>query len=304
MKISDCLKAQKEKLKNAGKEERDAEVVLSCLMQKSIGEVLAKKDDELNSKCEKQCQKIIDRRISKNEPICKIMGIKNFYGRDFMVNKHVLSPRQCTESLVEAVLIRIKERIKNVGAASPCSPGSHSDATPTTIKILDIGTGSGILAITLAKELETFKNIEVKMVATDISKKALKVAKKNAKLHGVNIDFRISDIFESINEKFDVIVSNPPYISEYEFDNELEPEVKNHDPKLALVGEESGYYFYERIINRSIHYLKPGGLLAFEVGHKQSGLVHAWMSQKNFKDVTIRKDYNAIERVVLGYHRD
>ncbi len=216
-----------------------------------------------------------ERGIDKR-PVQYIIGKEGFYGRDFYVDENVLIPRPETEYLVEECVKRIKEKSYKT--------------------VLDIGAGSGAIGITIAKEVE-----EVKVLACDISDGALSVAKKNAELlDAKNIKFIKSNVFESINYKeFDLIVSNPPYIPDYEYE-ELQVEVKKHEPKLALTADKEGYHFYNLISYLAPGYLKSGGTLAFEVGYNQAVKVKDYMEKNGFVNLVILKDLEGIERIVIG----
>ncbi|MBO7526733.1 MAG: peptide chain release factor N(5)-glutamine methyltransferase [Clostridia bacterium] len=213
----------------------------------------------------------VAKRRAAGEPITKIFNHANFYGFDFYVNKDVLSPRQDTERLVETVL-KFCDKQK---------------------KVLDIGTGSGAIAVSIVKLTGA------KVVAVDIDTKALEVASKNAKDNGVKITFKNSDIYSALKkERFDIIVSNPPYIPSDDIDG-LDEEVKKHDPLLALDGGDDGLDFYRKIIDGAIEHLNKNGMIFFEVGINQASSVKKLL-QKNFKDIRIVKDYNKIDRVVYG----
>ncbi len=216
-----------------------------------------------------------ERGIDKR-PVQYIIGKEGFYGRDFYVDENVLIPRPETEYLVEECVKRIKEKSYKT--------------------VLDIGAGSGAIGITIAKEVE-----EVKVLACDISDGALSVAKKNAELlDAKNIKFIKSNVFENINYKeFDLIVSNPPYIPDYEYE-ELQVEVKKHEPKLALTADKEGYHFYNLISYLAPGYLKSGGTLAFEVGYNQAVKVKDYMEKNGFVNLVILKDLEGIERIVIG----
>ena len=182
-------------------------------------------------------------RINKNEPIQYIIGDVDFYGNKIKVNKNVLIPRFETEELVENTIKIIKERFNK------------------NIKLLDIGTGSGCIIISIKKELN---NIDA--YALDISKEALEVAEENAKNNNVKINFINSNVFSNIKEKFDVIISNPPYIA---YDEEIMDIVKNNEPHLALYAENNGLYFYEEILSNANKYINEKYLKAFEIRIKQ-----------------------------------
>ena len=207
-------------------------------------------------------------------PISKIFNRCDFYGRDFYVNNNVLSPRQETELVVEQAIQEIKKINKRA-------------------KVLDLMTGSGVIAITIA--LETNSNV----YASDISKQALEVAKKNAKKHNAKIKFIESDIFKSFkHEKFDVIVSNPPYICSKDILT-LDEEVKKYDPLISLDGGEDGLFFYKEIANNCLKFLKDNGVLVLEIGYNQGQSVKKLL-QNNFKNIRIKKDYSGNDRIVIA----
>jgi release factor glutamine methyltransferase len=218
------------------------------------------------------------RRRSKFEPLQYIIGNVEFYGIDFKINPSVLVPRQETEILIENIIKQY----------------AQYDA----LKILDIGTGSGNIAISLAKNLDNSF-----ITAVDISDDALKTAIENAMLNSVNdrTEFIKLDILkDELNRNdFDIVVSNPPYISIEEF-NTLRPELKEYEPKVALTDYNSGFSFYETISAKSNFLLKSGGRLFFEVGKGQLSHVLEIMNNNHFKNVTVQKDYLNIERVVSG----
>lgn len=216
--------------------------------------------------------KVITDERKKRKPLTKIMGKTEFYGLEFKVNENVLSPRMETELLVEKVILN-------------CGKNT---------KVLDIGTGSGAIAVSVAKFSEA------KVSAVDISEKALEVAKENAKRNNVKVNFVLSNLFSNLkkNSKFDIIVSNPPYIESKEIEL-LDEEVKNYDPLISLDGGEDGLRFYREIIKKGYEYLKKDGILLFEVGESQARKVKNLM-KKDYEDIQIIKDYNNIERIVIG----
>ena len=264
----------KEKLKSASiYDKSEAEWLIANVLGKTRGEIklltFISKDDY------KKIKEVTNRRI-KGEPLTKIFGFADFYGLRFKVTKDVLSPRMETELLVSEVL-------------KDCKKG---------VTILDIGTGSGAIAISVAK------NSESKVYAVDISSEALLVAKENAINNGVKIEFVKSDLFNDLKKKkmFDIIVSNPPYIKSDDIDD-LMVEVKDYDPMLALDGGKDGLEFYREILRQAPEYLKDNGKLMFEVGKGQASQVKKLM-QKDFVDVVIIKDYNKIGRIVKGTKKD
>ncbi len=217
-------------------------------------------------------ENFFNRRL-KNEPIAYIIGKCEFMGIDFLLNKHTLIPRGDTEILVEKGIEIIKENnFKNV---------------------IDIGTGSGAIAISLAK----YCNVNVDSL--DINIEALNMAKKNATLNNVKVNFIQSNLFENVNNKYDVIVSNPPYIKT-DVIQTLEKNVKDYEPILALDGGKSGLDFYEKITNNVYKFLNNGGYLMFEIGYDQAEQVKKIMENNNFSNINILKDLAGLDRVIFG----
>lgn len=215
----------------------------------------------------------VQERIKTRMPVQYLIGEAYFMGEFFKVTPDVLIPRDETEILVRrAIEFIIKKDFKHV---------------------LDIGTGSGCIACTIAK------NTDATVLGVDISSDALRVALDNVTKLGINnrAVFRKSNLFEKVRaeEKFDMIISNPPYIpADYEF----EPEVL-HEPKLALIAEENGLEFYRKITEQAPEFLKPDGILMFELGIGEAELVKAFM-EKDFEDIKIEKDLAGIERIIYG----
>ena len=246
-----------------------------------------KMQDTLSKEQETQYCKYIETRVS-HIPLQHITGVQEFMGLEFLVNEHVLVPRQDTEILVENVL-KVLE------------PG---------MKVLDMCTGSGCILISLMKlhgtcqveaTGEAAEDDEKLLfgVGADISEEALKVAKANLEEIGVEAELIQSDLFENVSGKYDVIVSNPPYIRTAVIE-ELKEEVKCHDPFIALDGKEDGLHFYRRITEEAPEYLKSGGKLFFEIGHDQGGDVKKLLEQAGFTGVTVKKDLAGLDRVVFG----
>ena len=248
---------------------------------------------------------LIEKR-SQRIPLQHLTGVQEFMGLPFQVSSHVLIPRQDSELLVETALeILKKERDKNSQqkAPKPCKE---------TWSILDMCTGSGCLLIsTLFYAKEILLNLEG--IGVDISLEALENARRNARLNGLIssnkapkdkkalLTFIQSDLFEklSTNKKYKLILSNPPYIPTGEIAN-LEEEVKNHDPLLALDGKEDGLYFYHEIIKQSSNYLEDEGVLILECGWDQGVEVSKIMKDHEFADIELKKDLAGQNRVVLG----
>ena len=215
---------------------------------------------------------LIEKRVS-GAPISKIIGKRLFFNSEFFVNENVLDPRPETEVVVSVALE------KNFST------------------VLDLGTGTGCIVISLLKERP-----DVVGVSTDISKECLNVAKINAETNGVldRVKFIHSDWFSNVTSRFDLIVSNPPYIGLSEL-NDLSREVKNFDPKVALFGGRDGLNCYEAIFNDVSRFLNPGGRLITEVGYAQSSIVKKFFLNSGFIDIKVTKDLDLNNRVVSGY---
>ena len=216
------------------------------------------------------------KELESGIPVQYIVGNTNFYGYDFKVNRNTLIPRFETELLVEKTYNYIKKYFNK-----------------DNIKILDIGTGSGCIAITLNKLLNSCD-----ITGIDISSEALEVAKENNIINNTNVKFIESDIFSNVYDKYDVIISNPPYIS-YD-DIEVMDIVKNNEPHLALYAKDNGLYFYDKIIKDSSKYLNDKFIMAFEIGYKQ-GKDITKIVNKYYKDInmSVEKDYSGRDRFVF-----
>lgn len=212
-------------------------------------------------------------RYKNGEPVQYIIGNVNFYGNTIKVNKNVLIPRFETEELVEKTIKRIKNKFDQ------------------QINILDLCTGSGCIAITLKKELNS------NITATDISIDALEVAKENIKLNNVDITLINSDLFNNINDKFDCVISNPPYIS---YDEEIDELVKNNEPDIALYAPNKGLYFYEEILKNIQNYLNDKFIVAFEIGYKQGNdLIKIADKYLNNVNILVEKDLQGRDRFLF-----
>lgn len=258
-------------------EEAKSEVdfVLEILFDYTYKDFLVgKKLDEMQKQ---KAEKIIRERVNTHRPIQQILGQAFFYNRRFLVNEFTLIPRPETEILVQETL-KIAQTVNNP-------------------KILDIGTGSGCIPITLVMEN---KNITAHSV--DISKEALELAEKNALFHNIldNIKFFHSDLFSNVDEKYNIIVSNPPYIP-IKDKEKLQIEVKNFDPELALFAyDENGIEIYEKIIKSAGDYLYDNGYILFEIGINQSELLKNLLQLNKYKNIRIIKDFNNIDRIVIA----
>lgn len=288
-------------LLKAGIEPQEAKIEVDMLLEYVYG--LSKKDILLNDKeisDSSEFDALISRRISEKIPVQYLINRAYFMGDEFYVDENVLIPRPETELLVETVIrhcvqcLSPSEEIINEGISRLPSLARDDDSI---IKIIDIGTGSGCIAIMLAKMLPN-----AQIIAVDISEKALSVARNNAQKLGVSerITFVQSDIFENIEGKVDVIVSNPPYIPLKDKDS-LQIEVQKHEPHLALFVEDNlGVSFYEKLAEQATQRLNKGGILAVEIGFSQGDSVKKIFEKNRFKDIEIIKDMSGIERVIIS----
>ncbi len=290
--VSQALKKGTDILKNANNEAPalEAGVIFCHITGKDKTFLYSHGGDNLAAESEKAFIDAIGRR-AEGVPLQHITGFQEFMSLNFRVGPEVLIPRQDTETLVEAVIAHVK-------AADKKETRGPAEGGPCSVRILDIGTGSGCIAISLAHYLEGCC-----VTAVDVSPAALELARANAADHkaGDKVKFVLSDLFSRLekSESFDVIVSNPPYIPAMDIDN-LQIEVKAHEPVLALDGGRDGMDYYRRITAQGVQYLNPGGLLAFEVGYGQAEAVRNIM-ESSFGRISVYKDLSGVERVVAGY---
>lgn len=259
----------------------EAELVLTHVLNCDRLSLYLNKEARLDRNKSARVSQILKRRII-GEPLQYILGSTEFMGLEFKVDKRALIPRPETEILISCAL----EKLKSTGKAA-------------RLKILDLGTGSGCIAVSIAKLLP-----QALIWASDVSFPALQLAKENADLHKVKVKFLRSDIFSALEknqEKFDLIISNPPYIAKEEFCG-LAKEI-SFEPVLALEAGIDGLDFYRRIISQAAFYLNVDGLLVFEVGANQADRLCAMCDAQNFNVLDIIKDYNNIKRVVMAKQR-
>ena len=250
----------------------DLEWLLACSLNKNRTQLHLL--EKINYAQNKKIQRAIKKRL-KFIPISKIFHSANFYGLNFFVNKNVLSPRNETEIMVEQAL-QILKNIKNP-------------------RVLDLCSGSGIIGITIKKKIQ-----DAVVTCLDISKKALYVAKKNAKIHGADIKFVKSNMFEILKKEqsYDMIISNPPYIKTSDLAS-LDDEVKKNDPLIALNGGIDGLEFYKTISHNAQNYLKNDGVILVEIGFNQASQVKK-LFQNNFENIQVLKDYGGNDRVIIA----
>lgn len=258
----------------------DAEVDAWRLMEEvwQIGRAhyYAHRHDRLDEEaCREKLAKYGDclQRRGCREPLQHILGYAWFMELKFMVNAHVLVPRPDTEILAEEARKRLRPQSR----------------------VLDMCTGSGCILLSLLYGSEGAQG-----VGADVSREALEVAKENSRRLQIPAEFLHSDLFENVEGKFHMIVSNPPYIPGGEIDSLME-EVSAHDPRLALDGGEDGLDFYRRLLAEGWDYLEPGGAMLLEIGARQGDWVQAHMQARGFRQVRIVRDLSGLDRVVLGY---
>jgi len=252
----------------------DSEILLSKVLKKKREEILINLDQKICLKNVSRYNNLIQRR-SQNEPVAYLVKEKEFWSKIFLVSKNTLIPRPETELMVEKLVNIYKSK---------------------SISILDIGTGSGCILISLLSELNNSKGLGI-----DISKHAIQIAKKNAERHGkfLNIKFLNKSLSSTFNQKFDLIVSNPPYIRTGDIKN-LNEDIKKYEPRIALDGGNDGLDLIKKVIYKTKYILKIKGMLALEIGNEQHKKVSEILIKKNFKIGQIIKDYKDNVRCIIS----
>lgn len=251
--------------------ELDAGYILEYITGLNSAQYFIHSEDIIEKDKAEEFFRLIERR-SKRIPLSYVIGTRDFFGLTFKVDENVLIPEQETELLVEEVI-------------------KHSEGK----SVLDMCTGSGCIAISIA-----LFGKPSKVAASDISEKALEVARENAKsLKAGEISFIQGDMFENVADKFDIIVSNPPYIETREID-ELMPEVRDYIPRLALDGDIDGLKFYRIISKEAVKKLNKNGRIFYEIGYNQSRAVASILLENGFTDITVIKDYSGLDRIVMA----
>ena len=251
--------------------ELDAGYILEYITGLNSAQYFIHSEDIIEKNKAEEFFRLIERR-SKRIPLSYVIGTRDFFGLTFKVDENVLIPEQETELLVEEVI-------------------KHSEGK----SVLDMCTGSGCIAISIA-----LFGKPSRVSASDISPKALEVARENAKsLKAGEISFIQGDMFENVTDKFDIIVSNPPYIETGEID-ELMPEVRDYIPRLALDGDIDGLKFYRIISKEAVKKLNKNGRIFYEIGYNQSRAVASILLENGFTDVKIMKDYSGLDRIVMA----
>ncbi len=267
MKLLDIRKSLKQKFIQHEIDAVDVDFIISEVLGVSRTELPL--INEITEEQNNEILKIVEKRLN-NIPVEKIFNKAYFYGLEFKVNENVLSPRPETELLVETALKYINQN-------------GYKSA-------LDLCTGSGCVAISVKK------NCDIEITASDISAKALQIAKENAKNNNVDIQFIRSDMFTNLEGKFDIILSNPPYIDTAEIED-LQTEVKDHDPRLALDGGEMGLKFYNIIHDNLRKYLNDNGMIIMEIGEDQKHLIISLFNDFNL--IESIQDYSSNDRILV-----
>jgi release factor glutamine methyltransferase len=255
----------------------DAELLLGRALSRTRIQLIADARRALDAADLAAFRELVKRRRAR-EPTAYILGEREFYGRKFRVDRRVLIPRPDTETLVEVALDRTRDRSMSMRA-------------------LDLCTGSGCVAITLARERRTSK-----FLATDLSDGALEVARDNAlRLGAYNVAFRQGDLFVAVDpsSRFDLVTANPPYVTDDDMSG-LQPEIRDYEPAGALAGGPDGLAIVRRIVAEARGHLAASGRLVVEVGFGEAAAAAALMRGAGFDAIEVRRDYGRVERVVSG----
>ncbi len=272
-------------LQRAGIEEyaADAARLLFELMDWNMTSYLLQTDSDMPEEKERAYRQWIDRRAQRI-PLQHITGHQEFMGFDFAVGPGALIPRQDTEELVESALSFLRKKQKE----------SEGALEGRSLRVADVCTGTGCIAISIAKLCT-----QAEVLASDLSKEALAIARENVKRLSAAAALFEGDLLEPLDGTFDLIVSNPPYIPEAEI-AALDPEVKDHDPHLALSGGGDGLCIYRRLIPNARAKLKRGGALMMEIGYDQAEAVKGLMEEAGFQNVFVKQDLSGKDRVIGG----
>ncbi|MTV49563.1 peptide chain release factor N(5)-glutamine methyltransferase [Heliobacillus mobilis] len=280
----------------------EAEVLFAYGMEKSRAGLLASLRDPLTVEMAEKLERLVMER-SKGCPLQYITGRQEFWGMELQVNPAVLIPRADTELLVEAALTSLKEKMagfpKRQDKGCDDSPPAQGSVAGKEIWLADVGTGSGAIALAMAKELRC-----VNVIATDLSPEALATARGNAERNGLGhrITFWEGDLLEPViaaGLPLQAVLSNPPYIPTEDIGG-LQREVAQFEPRLALDGGGDGLHLYRRLIPQARKVLVPGGLIALEIGFDQGSSVAELMVQHGFVEVRVLPDFQGHDRVVMG----
>jgi release factor glutamine methyltransferase len=282
--VRELMKVSIDLLQKKGFEEArlNVELLLSHALKCQRIQLYTSFDKPLSREEIKEFRRLLERRLNR-EPLQYIVGSAGFMGLQFRVDKRVFIPRPETETLVEQVMLLCNQLPEG-----------------KTVSVLEVGTGSGNIAVSLAKYVR-----RVHVTTIDSSKEALEVAELNAKVHEVaeRIDFSVLDLYEPIDQillkRFDILVSNPPYVSNDDFEN-LQLEIRKYEPRSATTDGKDGLEFYRRLIEEAPYVLSDGGWIAVEVGFGQAERVTSMMQDSGLYNLSTVQDLQSIPRVVIG----
>jgi release factor glutamine methyltransferase len=254
---------------------RDARLIMGAVLDQDVATIIGHPDRDLTAGQWARFRDLIARRRARR-PLSQVLGRREFWGLEFRVNEHVLDPRPDSECLVEAVLERVRNRL-------------------APIRVLDLGTGSGCLLLSLLRELPAATGLGI-----DLSGKALDVARANAGALGLagRTEFRLGSWFAGVDGSFDVVISNPPYIRTADIDG-LMPEVARHEPRMALDGGSDGLECYRQLGGDLSDFLNPAGLAALEIGAGQADEVAAILAAGGLAPAARRRDLQGHVRVLV-----
>ena len=273
MKLVDYIKEKENKTEKAGLEKEAIKKLLIEGVYHSYTNLIMNYNNEIDSHYFNIMENLTNEYIEKKKPIQYILGYSYFCGLKLKVNNNVLIPRPETELLVERAILEIKK---------------HNYK-----KAIDLGTGSGAIAITVKKATG------IDMTAVDVSKEALSVALENSSIYELSINFIQGDMFDAIKTKYDVILSNPPYISSDDINN-IDKIVYDNEPHLALFGDDNGLYYYKKMIDGIDRYLTDDGVVIMEIGEKEAKQVGLYLDcHKPNYQMEVLKDYNNLDRVIV-----
>lgn len=280
MNLSNLIKYGTERLENAGIADAssDARIFAMHICKLSYTDMLMKKNDEIDSGTYESYKECVDRRC-EHIPTQYIVGSTEFMGYEFEVMEGVLIPRPETELLVERAI----ELSKDI----------------PRVKVLDMCCGSGCIGISYELLRRSQGKTGDVLHLADISDSAIELTDRNARKHDINCNIIKTDLFSNIDTTYDIIISNPPYIRTSDID-ELEEEVRIHEPRLALDGFFDGLHFYREIIKDAVKRLTVNGIIAFEIGYDQYEDVSRLLEKSGFTDITLTKDYASLDRIVTA----
>ena len=279
MNIKDYFNHYKKIAQSLNKEDTAIKMLITELLH--LDNIIFHYDEQLSNQDQQMLDTAINSYLYDDKPVQYILGYCYFYGLKLMVNSNVLIPRYDTEILVEQALQLIEKYYKN-----------------QTINIVDIGCGSGAIGIAIMKNVSSKVNCD----AIDISKQALEVARDNAISNGVNINFIENDLLNNIDKKYDLIISNPPYIDRNDY---VASDVLKYEPHLALFADDKGMYFYQQILKQSFKNLQKNGIILFEIGFNQEDLIKKLVDKYYPSSVNyIIKDYQNNPRVCVIINKE